>query len=221
MPVTSSQLGKELKGELHHMWWYVRLLRSYNKNRDTTACGMQYHKFIFDRIIVAFSHFLIIRVCATTDVNNKKGATFTIWLKLLIDEEVDPNIKQSLSTIQAEYNDFCSSKEFQGIKTRRDKIFAHVDQDRHAVHSLPGKQYRDLFGSVEKLMNIYDKVAALENATATVWAGGPDKALYFTVSNNIDMSPEDLMSDFMRALEAAHHDDDWRKDINRLSPTPK
>ena len=220
MPVTTRQLGKELKGALHHMWWYVRLLRAYSNNHDATACGMQYHKFIFERVIEAFVHDLIIGICAIIDVKNARGATFTTWLKQLVSEETDSDIKESLKVIMTEYSDFCSSREYEGIKARRDKILAHIDQDRHIVSQMPGRKYRDLFGSVEKLMNIYDKIATLGRASTTQWLGEPDRALYYTVSDNIDMSPEDLMSDFMLALETAHHDDTWHDLINRQSPTP-
>lgn len=219
MSTTSDKLGKDLKAVLHRMWWCVRLLRAYNNNRDETACGMQYHKFIFDRMIESFIHFLIIQICATIDINNKKGATFTIWLQQLISEEEDAQTKQSLVTIQTEYTSFCESQVYQGIKTRRHKAYAHSDQDRHTAFSLPGNTYGDLFRSVEKLINIYDKVASLEKATTASWSGGPDKSLYGTVADNIDMSPEDLMSDFMYALESAHHDDEWHKWINQRSPT--
>jgi hypothetical protein len=201
------------------MWWCVRLLRSYNNSRDAAACGVQYHKFIFDRILEAFVHFLIMQLCATTDVKNQQGATFTTWLKQLAYEETNPTTKLSLTAIQAEYNTFCASPIYQGIKTRRDKAYAHIDQDRHTAYSLPGNTYGDLFGSVQKLTKIYDKVAALGKTITAIWSGGPDTDLYNTVADNIDMSPEDLMHEFMVALEVSVHDHDWHQELNRRSPT--
>lgn len=185
MSLSSFQIGKDLRGVLHKMWWCVRLLRSYNINRDINICGVQYHKFIFDRIIESFAHYLIIQLCASIDVKNKKGATFTIWINKLLDEEKDPNNLQILIKINEEYNTFCLSPIYQGIKERRDKAYAHMDQDRHEAFTLPGNTYGDLFKSVEKLMNIYDKIALLGKISITVWSGSPDRKLYNTVANNI------------------------------------
>ena len=219
MAINSRQLGKELKAALHKMWWHVRLLRAYNVNRDETICGVQHHKFIFDRMIESFVNFLIIELCAVTDVNNRRGATFTIWLQQLIDAEVDSDDKNLLLNQKSTYDIFCSSPEYQGIKTRRDKAYAHRDQDRQSAFTLPGNTYGDLFGGVEKLMNIYDAVASIGEADITNWSGPPDADLYTTVGNNADTTPEELLIELMHSLENQAHQEKWHIDLNQRSPS--
>ena len=219
MPLTTQQIGNGIRVALQKEWWCVRLLRAYNINRDASICAVQYHKFIFGVIIEAFVTFLVIDLYAITDINNRVGATFTIWLRKLIEEETDPTDLQSLQTLQQEYNEFYISSDYQGIVTRRNKIFAHRDQDGHAANFLPGNTYGDLFNSVDKLKNIYDQIVSMGEARAVNWSGPPDRSLYNTISPNIDSTPEVLMEEFMQALESATHDSSQHSYLNENNPT--
>lgn len=213
------ELESEVRYTLVRLWWYVRLLRSYNEHRDTNICGIQYYKFIFDRLIDSSVHLIIIDICAISDDKNKNGNTIQRWIDELIIKH--PQLSARLRTLKADLMNLTNGSEYDGIKTRRDKMFAHRDMDKSKIATLPGGKYGDLFDIVKCFINIYDEVSNMCLVRTVDWNGEPDAQYYATVDANAHLKPEEILSLLLSDLEKCRHKESWHKKLNFISSTPK